>query len=144
MSNLARDHRNADIAKIQIARKDLNLSDDVYRTILATQGNGASSSKDLDHDGRIRVLACFEKHYGWSPKKKSFTQTEMIEWLWRKLGQTGKLNDTSPAALMAFVGKSAGMQVTHLKFLPVPQASKTIEALKAWLKRAQKKEKPCQ
>ncbi|WP_304308106.1 gp16 family protein [Pseudacidovorax intermedius] len=69
MSKLARDNRNADITKIQIARKQLGLSDDDYRTILATQGNGATSSKDLDHDGRMRVLAHMQR-IGFRPKSK--------------------------------------------------------------------------
>lgn len=69
MSKLARDNRNADIAKIQIARKQLGLSDEDYRTILATQGNGATSSKDLDHEGRMRVLAHLQR-IGFKPKAK--------------------------------------------------------------------------
>lgn len=70
MSKIARDNRNADIAKIQIARKQLNLSDEEYRSILAGQGNGATSSRDLDHDGRQRVLAYIQKQYRWKPKAK--------------------------------------------------------------------------
>lgn len=66
MSKLARDHRNSDVIKIQIARKELGLSDEVYRTILASQG-GADSSKDLTHEGRQRVLAYLQKQ-GWRPK----------------------------------------------------------------------------
>lgn len=69
MSKIARDNRNADIAKIQIARKQLNLPDDQYRSILSAQGNGAASSRELDHDGRLRVLAYFQR-LGWMPKAK--------------------------------------------------------------------------
>jgi phage gp16-like protein len=70
MSKMARDNRNADIAKIQIARQQLNLPDDQYLTILATQGDGVTSSKDLDHDGRQRVLAYFAHQYKWVPRSK--------------------------------------------------------------------------
>jgi len=56
MSKLARDHRNSDLAKIHIAKKQLGLSDDDYRAMLQGYG-GASSSADLDHSGRQRVLA---------------------------------------------------------------------------------------
>lgn len=55
MSKLARDHRNADLAKIHVAKKQLNMSDDDYRAMLWTQGR-VHSSKDLDHVGRANVL----------------------------------------------------------------------------------------
>lgn len=66
MSKLARDNRNSDVIKIQIARKQLHLTDEGYQTILQTYG-GVQSSKDLDHDGRKRVLAYMER-LGFKPK----------------------------------------------------------------------------
>lgn len=55
MSKLARDHRNADLAKIHVARKQLNMSDEDYRAMLWTQAR-VHSSKELDHVGRAKVL----------------------------------------------------------------------------------------
>lgn len=72
MSKLARDHRNSDLVKIQIARKQLNLTDEDYRTILQRQG-GVTSSKDLDHPGRQKVLSYFES-LGWKPKASPTTK----------------------------------------------------------------------
>ena len=66
MSKLARDHRNSDVIKIQIAKKELRLADDEYRAILISQG-GVESSKDLTHEGRQRVLQYLQKQ-GWKPK----------------------------------------------------------------------------
>lgn len=66
MSKLARDHLNGDRIKIQIAKKQLNLSDEEYRSILLGQG-GADSSKELDHAGRQRVLD-YLKTLGFKPK----------------------------------------------------------------------------
>lgn len=66
MSKLARDHRNSDVIKIQIAKKELNLPDDEYRAILVAQG-GVDSSKNLTHEGRQRVLTYLQKQ-GWKPK----------------------------------------------------------------------------
>lgn len=131
MSKLARDHRNADLAAIHVAKKHLNLSDEDYRAILMRQA-GVSSARDLDHDGRRKVLAYLNA-------AKPFGQPELIAWLWRKLGEAGALQDTSKAALMTFVGRTASVGVSHLKFLPVADASKVIEALKAMLNRADKK-----
>jgi len=55
MSKLARDHRNSDLAKIHVAKKQLGLTDADYRAMLWTQGRVTSSS-ELDHAGRQRVL----------------------------------------------------------------------------------------
>jgi phage gp16-like protein len=66
MSKLARDHRNGDMVKIHIAKKQLNLSDKDYRAILSSQG-GVTSSKCLDHAGRQRVLD-YLKNLGFKPK----------------------------------------------------------------------------
>lgn len=55
MSKLARDNRNADIKKIHVAKRQLNMSDEDYRAMLWTQGRVHSSS-DLDFAGRRNVL----------------------------------------------------------------------------------------
>lgn len=55
MSKLARDHRNSDLAKIHVAKKQLGMTDDDYRAMLLAQC-GVASSSDLDHAGRQRVL----------------------------------------------------------------------------------------
>lgn len=55
MSKLARDHRNSDLAKIHVAKKQLGMTEEDYRAMLWTQGRVTSSS-DLDHTGRQRVL----------------------------------------------------------------------------------------
>lgn len=72
MSNLARDHRNSDLSKIHIAKKQLNLSEDEYRAILLGRG-GAASSKELDHEGRQRVLAYLATR-GFKPKASAKTK----------------------------------------------------------------------
>lgn len=66
MSKLARNHRNADLAKIHMAKKDLGMTDEDYTAMLKAQG-GASSSGDLDHAGRQQVLAYLGK-LGYKPK----------------------------------------------------------------------------
>lgn len=55
MSKLARDHRNSDLAKIHVAKKQLCMTEEDYRAMLWTQGRVESAS-DLDHIGRQRVL----------------------------------------------------------------------------------------
>ncbi|ROO28232.1 gp16 family protein [Salinisphaera orenii] len=58
--------RNATLAKIHIAKKDLALDDAVYREILWTVAR-VRSAKDLDAHGRDAVLSHFRSR-GWKPK----------------------------------------------------------------------------
>lgn len=60
MSKLARDNRNRDIKVIQIARRQLNLTDEDYYTIIRVHG-GEDSSTKLDAAGRARVLAHLQR-----------------------------------------------------------------------------------
>ena len=73
MSKLARDNRNRDIAVIQIARKQLTslASDADYRAMLMGVA-GVSSSKDLDADGRSKVLAHLRR-LGFKPTSRPAT-----------------------------------------------------------------------
>jgi phage gp16-like protein len=51
-----KDARQRDIAKIHIARKQLDLADDIYLAKLQ-EVEGVSSSKDLSATGRAKILA---------------------------------------------------------------------------------------
>lgn len=142
MSKLARDHRNTDLAKIHLAKKQLNMDDAVYREIIRAVGRAQTgSSKDLDHAGRKRVLEHF-KSCGFglakTPPPQGW-QAAKLEKLWTALGEAGALKSPSPTGLVNFVQARAG--VSALKFLSTAQASTLTEALKAWLKRAKAKAK---
>lgn len=52
---MPRDQRNADLAQIHIAKKQLSLDDDAYRAMLWTIAR-VHSAKDLDEGGRRTVL----------------------------------------------------------------------------------------
>lgn len=131
--------RKRELGHIHEGQKALGWSEDDYRFHLRNL-TGKSSSKDLDHTGRRKVLdhmaAC-----GYKPKAKPFKpfdQAEKIRWLWKKIGEAGGLHDDSQAALLVFAGRTTGTGVSELKFLPVREASNVIEALKAMLDRAKK------
>ncbi|MDO8180176.1 MAG: regulatory protein GemA [Undibacterium sp.] len=61
--------RNAEMAQIHIAKKELALEDDAYRALLL-QVTGKTSSKDLTWQGRKALLDHFKK-IGWKAKGKS-------------------------------------------------------------------------
>lgn len=63
------DPRNAELAKIHIAKKALALDDDAYRQILWTVAR-VRSARDLDHAGRQRLLEHF-KACGWRPTRRA-------------------------------------------------------------------------
>lgn len=79
MSNQARNHTNpkhearrrAALGKIHIAKKQLGMDDDTYRSMLLTLG-GVKSSKDLTPEGINKVIRHFEQSgvKFTSPKKK--------------------------------------------------------------------------
>lgn len=52
--------KQAELAKIHIAKKELGLDDDTYRAVLK-QIAGVESSKDLTAQGRAQVLEHFKK-----------------------------------------------------------------------------------
>ena len=57
MGKLARDHRNAELARIHIAKLQLGMSQPDYEAMIKTVGRAITgSSKDLDYAGRQRVL----------------------------------------------------------------------------------------
>jgi len=137
--------RKRELGQIHKGKADLGWSEDDYRFHLRNL-TGKNSAADLDHAGRRKVLdhmaAC-----GFKPKTKPFKpfdQADKIRWLWKKVGEAGGLREDSPAALLRFAGNTTGTGVSDLKFLPVKDASKVIEALKAWLDRAKRAQEKVQ
>lgn len=62
--------RNAELAKIHIAKKDLAMDEDTYRMLLKEIGGSKTgSSKDLTALGRAKVLEHMKK-IGWKPKPR--------------------------------------------------------------------------
>lgn len=59
--------RQRDLAKIHLAKKDLQIDDDTYGDILWTLCR-VRSARDLDVHGRAQVLAYFRK-LGWRPRR---------------------------------------------------------------------------
>ena len=135
----AKDQRRRELGHIHQGRTALGWTEDDYRFHLVAI-TGVASSADLDAAGRAKLLAHMAK-LGYQPKSRSFKpfgQPEKIKWLWKKLDEAGGLRNGSPAALLAFVGRTTGTTVSDLKFLPTAQASKVIEALKSMLDRAKR------
>jgi len=56
--------------------------------------------------------------------------------LWGKLGQAGKVQQSTRPALLAFCARQVGHEVRDLDSLAVGECQRVTEALKSWLARA--------
>lgn len=137
--------RNNDLAMIHIAKKDLGLDDDTYRSMLWTCAR-VHSSKDLDYAGRIAVLQHL-KARGWKQKSPAKAkqkaplarepQQKMIRGLWLELHLIGRVLDPSEQAISRFIKNQT--KIDRIEWLSSTQASRLIEQLKSWLARVDKK-----
>lgn len=134
--------RNASLAKIHIARKDLGLDEDSYRAILLRVA-GADSAAKLGAAGHAAVLAEFQR-LGWKASPKEFNGkrsgkpgVRLIFGLWTELGNLGLVTPTRPA-LFAFVKRQTG--VDNPDWLTPVDVNKVIEGLKAMRRRAKSKD----
>jgi phage gp16-like protein len=132
----------AEFAKIHIAVKELQISDDAYRDILRIQFN-KESSKNLNSKEVGALLAHF-KGLGWKPRYKKkggeaslpLAQDRMsrkIRALWITLHKAGAVKDSSEQALGRFAKRITG--VAALQWLDTEQKGKVIAALSQWSKR---------
>lgn len=133
--------RNAELAQIHIARKDLALDEDTYRAVLWTVSR-VRSSKDLDWTGRKKLLEHFRAK-GWKPqppkaaraaKPVPHGQDALVKSLWNELHAAGKVRDPSDAALGSWLKRNRWPE--RPEWLNARQVTRAIEALKKWLARA--------
>lgn len=147
--------RTVELAKIHIARKDLHLDEDTYRTIIRDVGGAKSgSSSDLTATGRARILAHFQSK-GWKPKRTcrrrpaadkaagmaTDAQIKMIRGIWIRLANAGVVKARDEAGLRAWVRSAtrrhhpARAGYHAVEFLPREVARDVIEQLKQWAHR---------
>lgn len=136
MTRTADQIRKGELAQIHIAKTELGLDDDTYRTMLWSVGR-VKSAKDLDWRGRKAVLDHL-KGCGFKVRKKTPAGQNRQDWLiwnlWQQLFAAGLVKDGSEKALLSFVSRQTG--VSRLEWLSSQQSARMIEALKAWLARA--------
>lgn len=142
--------RNPMVAKLHIARKELGLDDETYRSIL-TRVTGKTSSKGLSDRHLAMVLAEFAR-LGWKPKpsprppatdgrtwrgpsRKGYVR--LLYALWGELARTVELDKPGPEGLRAFVKAKA--DVDDPEFLTSGGATPLIEAIKGWIEREKAK-----
>lgn len=129
-------HRRSMIAKIQIAKKQLNMVEDDYRQALMDH-TGRISLKDCSDAQLARVLE-FMKSKGFSSspsgKAAAHPMARKARALWISLYQLGVVHNASEQALEAFAKRQ--LQCEKLRWANQRDAYKLIEALKSMADRA--------
>lgn len=129
-------HRRSMIAKIQIAKKQLNMVEDDYRQAL------------LDHTGQTSLTGCsdaqlarvldFMKSKGFSalprPRTATHPMARKARALWISLYQLGAVHNGSEQALEAFAKRQ--LKCERMAWANQRDAHKLIEALKSMADRA--------
>lgn len=125
------------LAKIHIAKAQLNLDDDQYRNIVR-RVTGKDSAAQCRYSQLVDLINEF-KSLGWkTEKKKAFRRApsdgiKKIYALWGELQAAGAIQSTDKTALDAFVKKYTG--IDSVQWLQPAQQQKIIEILKQWIKR---------
>ena len=127
----------AQLQKIHIAKKELGLSDEVYRDILHIHFK-AGSSKELNTFQAAQLLDLFAakgwqakrgKDSGKSPRYDDRQQRKIVA-MWIELHNAGVVKNSSDRALQAYVKRQTG--IDNLKWCDGVDCHKLIESLKAW------------
>ena len=129
------------IALLHVAKRDLGLTDDDYRAILARYGH-CESSADLDASGFEHVMRYFtalgfrstwtKRTYGNRPNMASPSQVELIRFLWQ---QFTDIDDPQDNELNRWLSRFH--HTSALRFVSAEKAPKVISALKAMVARQQ-------
>ena len=126
-----------DNAKIHIAKKQLGLSDDVYRDILWIRYKKDSSAKLSSAQGRDLVEHF--KTLGFKVKRKQNSKTspkyedkrmQKVVALWITLAQAGVVKNKANYALQKYVKRMTGKG--NLRWCDGADLNLLIEGLKAW------------
>jgi phage gp16-like protein len=128
-------HRRSMIAKVQIARQQLNMDEDDYRQILFDQ-TGAMSLKDCSEAQIARVLDVMKaKGFKALPGKKaaSHPMARKARALWISLYHLNAVNNPAEEALEAFARRQLGCD--KLQWARQSDAFRLIEALKSMASR---------
>ncbi len=117
-------------------------SDEAHRDLLARHGakqvDGRTSASTMSAPQLRALLEDYDRR-GWAgPARQSKPVPPHIAHmvrLWSRLGQAGKLEQDTRAALLAWCSRQTGSAVTDLDSLTTAQCQSLTEALKAWLAR---------
>lgn len=137
-----KDQRAKDLAKIHLAKKDLNMAEESYRAVISrVTFDKKTSAADLNYAERQMLLAEM-KRLGWNPRRnarkyspksgdrKHKTPADKIRALWISMAKAGTIRDGSEKALGRWLYRQYGKYSPD--WLTPNDACKAIESLKQW------------
>jgi phage gp16-like protein len=136
--NNDQEYRRKALAKIHIAKKELGLTEEEYRDVIAGTVPGKESAADLD-DHELHLLVDRFSQLGWRPRIRRDPSRPLppMVWkarrLWLDLYEAGAVKNPQWTALARFAKRMTG--VGDLRRLNAKQGTVVIEALKQWLDR---------
>ena len=132
------DKRKLLVRLIHVARRDIGMDEETYRSVLLSI-TGKASASSLGILQLEQVLAHMKK-CGFKVRTNrqlrplaGDAQSKKIRALWLDLHQAGAVRNASEEALAAFVKRMTGIDA--LQWLDSGQASQVIEELKKWKNR---------
>jgi len=130
--------RNAMLAKVHIARKDLGMDEETYRAVISRMSNGKADSAKALSDAALNDLLAEFKRLGWQAKATPRTAAKdplagKVRALWRALANAGVVRDRSEAALRGYVHRMTDK--SDLRFCDAREKGRVIESLKQWAAR---------
>lgn len=150
MTDLIKHYRQLlGIAKGWASKNVAGWNDETHRDLLSRHGavqiEGRISASSMNMSQLAAALEDYERR-GW-PRTKAFNkrgsqeaatvspQISTIVKLWGKLGQAGKVQNSSRSALLTFCGRQVKRDINMLDALSKSECQGIIEALKSWLGR---------
>jgi phage gp16-like protein len=124
--------RNADLAAIHVAIKQLGLDDGTYRAMLSNLTHGRIiSSADATADERRTIIEHLRK-LGFKkipPRPADNAQDRLARGLWLECFKMGAIRDRKEKAFLKFAKKVTGVE--RLEWMNAEDANKLIEAIKS-------------
>lgn len=133
-----RSRRHRLLALLHLARRELGMDEATYRSWLQQQTGHPSAAlcTEEELEAALQVL----RKRGGARASDLSPQARLIRALWAELYRMGGVRNPSLGALRRFVRRMTGL--ADERALSTHQASRVIEALKAWRNRLRKKQNP--
>ncbi|UES58525.1 DUF1018 domain-containing protein [Roseibium aggregatum] len=127
-------------AKIHVLKRNANLDDDTYRDLLERE-TGKRSCKGMAQTEQLQVISALQKLLpeqdpnAAQGKRATGKYAKKLQALWIAGHNLGVIANKSDEAMIAFLKRQTGLD--HHRFLQDGKAAtKAIDALKLWIRRA--------
>ena len=128
-------------AQIHIAKAQLGLDDETYRTVLEGATGKTSCAAMNERELKTALQAFKDRGFKSRPPRKakgSATLEEKLIAIWRSMANDGLLNNGSDAALRSYVRRQTGNRYEAPQFCDNRTLIRLIESLKQWRKRLER------